>query len=105
MAQEQAINLQADTLSTVPGGGIRTITVQMVVNGVQTPVQMQVVSMSDANGAILDGFQVYSQQLNDLRAEMRAIRLLLATWMGVPVVDVGIPSAIGATAFSGGPGA
>jgi hypothetical protein len=105
MAQEGQINLQADTLSTVPGGAMRTIIATMMVNGVLTPVQMQVVSLSDANGAILDGFQVYSTQLEDLRSEMRAIRVLLATWLGVPVIDVDIPRATGPTVISGSHGA
>lgn len=84
MPQDQSIPLQTDTLSTVPGGGVRTIGLSVPIAGAATPVQQQVVSIADASGAILDqqAEQLWRAQVID---ELREIRKLIALFMGIYV--------------------
>ena len=80
---EQPVPLQQDTLSTLPGGGIRTITATVMINDVPTQVQMQVVALADPSGALLAG----STNLDVLAAildELREIKSALRLQAGVP---------------------
>lgn len=106
MATETGVSLQADQLATVPGGPVRFVTMQVPINGVLTTVQAQVVAMTDANGQVLDwSYQPSSNQLADVINELRELRTLIATWMGVPVVNVPIVGEMQPNVFPGGVGA
>ena len=73
---ELPIPLQTDVLTTLPGGGVRTLTAIVGINGVPTSVQMQVVSIAGPNGELIDTF-VPVMQLNDILNVMRDIKKLL----------------------------
>ena len=83
-AQEQPIGLQADTLSTP--ASVRMVTAYVIVNGMLTPVQMQVVTISDGAGKILDFDQVTDPMLLVL-AELQQMRSLLHVIAQVPQFD------------------
>lgn len=104
MAIESGVSLQADSLSTVPGGPVRFIQMSMPISGQQTLVQAQVVAVTDANGVVLD-WNGYSTQMNDILDELRELRKLIALWMGVPVISRTTIDEDTPTIFSGGPGA
>jgi hypothetical protein len=82
---EGGVSLQTDTLSQVPGGPARTIIATVMIGGVPTPVQMQVVTLADGNGNVIDDFAQYENDIQ-IVSELREIRKLLAMFMGVPVV-------------------
>lgn len=82
MPLDSPIPLQTDTLSTLPGGGIRTITAMVVINDQLTPVQMQVVCIADANGMIMDANHDAAWQ-EEMLTEMRELRRLVAMFLGV----------------------
>ena len=86
MAEASPIPLQTDTLSTLPGGGVRTLTVTVMVNGVPTPVLMQVVAIADAAGTV-QGDLATEETLHGIFDELRAIRDLLAIIAQVPVLE------------------
>lgn len=83
--RETPIQLQSDTLSNLPGGGVRTLTVNAIINGQPAAVQMQVVSIADANGVVMDlsNYDPWSDVLH----ELKDIRRLLAYWMGIPAFE------------------
>ena len=81
--REQPVPLQTDTITQLPGAGVRTIIAQVMVNGVPTPVQMQVTSIADANGVILDNF-AQQDLLNGIILELQGIRNVLCTAYGFP---------------------
>ena len=85
MAQEQQVGLQQDALTTAPMG-VRTVVVTTMINGVPTPVQMQVVSIADSNGVLLEqqSFHVDRKILE----ELQQIRRMLCQLLGVlPMED------------------
>ena len=88
MADETVVPIQGQI------AGSRTITVTTFVDGVPTPVQMQVVALSDANGIIIDPSPDRMWQ-RELLAEMRILRQLVAQFLGVyspaPEDDAGAP--------------
>src|SRR5207244_919975 len=77
MPVEQPIPLQSDVVSSGPN--IRTITVTLLVNGVPTPVVMQVMSVADADGRLFDQqtFGRPDMQVKILM-ELKSIRKLLS---------------------------
>lgn len=79
------IPLQQDTISNVPGigSGVRTIIAVVPVNGAPTPVAIQVVALTDADGRVLDFAQANYYQLAMLQ-ELRMLNQLLSTMLGVP---------------------
>ena len=83
MAESQIIHTPDST-----GAGVRTISVTTLVNGVPTVVQMQVLSIADDAGNIISDFNRYNVQLATL-AELRAIRTLLANWLGYDSIPEG----------------
>lgn len=83
--RDNAVPLQTDTLSAVPGGGVRTITATVMLNGVATPVQMQVIALADGGGNIIDDFSNYNFAIQNLN-ELREIRKLLCQILGVPML-------------------
>ena len=85
---ESPIPLQSDTLNTLPGGGVRTITTQVLINGVPTVCQMQVVVLADKDGAI-QGDLATDDSLSAILTELQAIKGLLGILAGVPVFDTG----------------
>ena len=87
--RETPVPLQADTITTLPGGGIRTVVATVLVNGIPTPVQMQVVSLADADGVILDDFPAYNKS-REILIELREIRRLIALALGVPDYTEGV---------------
>ena len=72
---EQQISLQTDNIQTVPGGGVRMITTQVLINGVLTTVQMQAIVACDADGRPISVDDTTEMLI--LR-ELREIRKLLA---------------------------
>lgn len=80
---EYPVQLQTDTIGTAPGGGIRTITATVMVNGVPTQVQMQVVAIADPAGVLIDDFATYNIQMQTL-ATLRRIEQLLSFQNGLP---------------------
>jgi hypothetical protein len=84
---ELGVALQQDTLTNVSGGPIRTITAVVPINGVPTQVQMQVISIADANGVIVGAAPDNTQLLLDTLAVMKDVRTLLSAWLGLNVVD------------------
>lgn len=87
MAQEQPVPLQTDTVSNLPGGGVRTVVATVLVNGVPTPVQMQVVAIADEDGVIFDSTP--NPTLQDIADSLRDIRRLLGLWLGVHAIQDG----------------
>lgn len=84
---EQGVPLQSDQLSTVPGGSIRTVTVTIPVNGVPTPVQMQVVSIADENGVILGQPYDPRASLGDMVNILKDIRVMVSKLSDMPFAD------------------
>lgn len=84
---EQGVPLQTDQLSTVPGGAIRTVTVTVPINGVPTPVQMQVISIADENGVIFGQPYEPRQLLGDIANTLRDIRVMVSKLSEMPFVD------------------
>ena len=84
---EQGVPLQTDTLSNVPGGAIRTITVTTLVNGVQTPVQMQVVCLADPNGVLLEAREILLPVLVDISEILKDIRVMMSKLSDMPFTD------------------
>lgn len=82
MALDSGVTLQTDTLAPVPGGPVRTVLATVLINGVPTQVQMQAVVLCDASGAVQD-FQHEMAWQDEMLAEMREIRRLIALFMGV----------------------
>jgi hypothetical protein len=78
---EQPVPLQQDTLTQLPGGGIRTITGMVMINDVPTQVQMQVVTIADPSGALL-GDRGDDVQIAIL-GELREIRRVLSHMAGI----------------------
>jgi hypothetical protein len=87
---EIPVPLQTDTITTAPGGGIRTITATVMINGIPTQVQMQVVALADPNGVLVDDHTAAHIQFATLR-ELREIKRLLALMAGVPVFEAEDP--------------
>ena len=88
-AQDTQIPLQSDTLSTVPGGGVRTATVTVNIAGVPTQVQMQVVSLATPDGTVVDQFialQTNVDILNVLR-DIKSILLKTSGGMELAVLE------------------
>lgn len=86
MANEQPVQLQTDTLSNLPGGGVRTITATILVNGVPTSVQMQVVSVADEFGRLLvPDYDATSK----IVMELRRIQELLCIIAQEPDLSIG----------------
>lgn len=85
--REQPVPLQTDTITQLPGAGVRTIIAQVLVNGVPTPVQMQVVAISDANGIIIDNFAQVSL-LQAIVSELQQLRTIIATAYGFPTFSL-----------------
>lgn len=86
MAIEQPVGLQADTLSTP--ASVRMITAYVVVNGLLTPVQMQVIALADSTGAILSDLNDLTDPTLDVLAELREIRILISKLSGeLPLVE------------------
>jgi hypothetical protein len=85
MPNESPVPLQADTLSQLPGGGVRTIVAVVMVNGVPTPVQMQVVTVADQNGVLLDAPR--DDVLREMSNDLKDIRKLVAMLLGVPALE------------------
>jgi len=84
---EQGVQLQSDQLSNVPGGAIRTVTVTIPINGVPTPVQMQVVAIADENGNIAPVPYEPRQLLGDIANILRDIRVMVSKLSDMPFVD------------------
>jgi hypothetical protein len=91
VAQEQGVQLQADTLAAT-GSPVRMIGsgVTVTVNGVPVQTAQQVVSVADANGAIIDKFFDNSTS-QDILIELREMRKLLCLFMGVPYTSPALP--------------
>ena len=87
MAIEQGVSIQQDTLSPVAGGPVRTIQGTVLINGVPTTVQMQVVVFADQNGVLTAPPPDSTVVLTDLLAVMKDVRTLLSQWLGVGVID------------------
>lgn len=90
MPNEQPIPLQVDNVSTLPGGGVRTLVATVLVAGVPTQVSMQVVVLADANGAMVDPRESPAWAVA-LLAELRAIKQLLAAGRETLVLDTDLP--------------
>ena len=84
---EAGVPVQADTLSTVPGGPIRTLTVTVPVNGVPTQVQMQVIAIADENGVILGQPDEPRQLLGDIANILKDIRVMVSKLSEMPFTD------------------
>lgn len=83
---ELPVALQTETSAPLPGAGVRTIVATVMVGGVPTPVQMQVVSLSDGLGNIIDSFADYNWQ-KAMLFELREIRTLVSEALGVfPII-------------------
>ena len=86
-SQEQGVALQTDQLQPVPGGGVRTVTVMVPINGVPTPMQMQVVCIADANGVIADAPYLPREVVSDIINVLKDIRVMLAKLSDTPFTD------------------
>jgi hypothetical protein len=86
---ELPVPLQTDTVSTLPGGGIRTITARVVVNGQLQDVQMQVVAIADANGVLFDANEDRQIQIAILQ-EIRDLKRIMAYSAELPFLDPAI---------------
>jgi hypothetical protein len=75
-------------------GSVRTVQATVLVAGVPTNVEMQVVALADSNGVPIDDVVGASYQLAMLR-ELREIRTLLAAQQGALVLDPPLSSDIG----------
>lgn len=83
MAQEQGISVQSDTLAPVSGGPVRTILATVLINGVPTQVQMQVVALADERGIPFErppAAALYDRKMLNVLYDIRA---LLCNFMGV----------------------
>jgi hypothetical protein len=89
---EQGVPLQTDQLSTVPGGSIRTVTVTVPINGVPTPVQMQVIAIADANGVIADNPPNMTGLFSDILDVLEDIRVAVFRLADMPFSDSANPS-------------
>lgn len=87
-ASEQPVPLQSDTVTTAPGG-VRAINAVVLVNGVPTLVQMQVVSLADANGRVLQDLSALTDPMEAVVDELRQIKRLLAIIAQVPETFAG----------------
>lgn len=76
--KEQQVQIQPDST----GKGVRTIEVVAFIQGVPTTVQMQVMSIADAAGNIIDNFVDYNWQRKVIE-ELMAIREQLCFRNGV----------------------
>jgi hypothetical protein len=63
----------------------RTIVATVLVNGVPTPVRMEVVALSDSNDIASSANQIA------MLKELRAIRVLLAKYLGEPFIFDPLP--------------
>jgi hypothetical protein len=96
MAVEQSIPLQTDTVSTLPGGGVRTVLATVLIGGVPTTVQMQVVSLADESGRLIDLRDLSAlARLDELCSTLRRCETILAHVAGLP--DIGPPCAAPST--------
>lgn len=89
---DSGVSLQADTLSTVPGGPIRTAGVFITVGGLQTQVQQQVVTLADKNGVLVgDQFEPLLASIADSQLRtlvlLADLRTMLGFFTGMPIVD------------------
>lgn len=85
---EQPIPLQTDTVSALPGGGVRTVNTVVSVNGVPTVVQMQVICLADPfTGQLFDLTDFFRVQ-HQILTEIHAIREELALLIGAPAFTV-----------------
>lgn len=85
MPPESPVPLQADTLSQLPGGGVRTVVAVVLVNGVPTPVQMQVVTIADANGVLLDAPK--DDLLREICNHLKDLKQLVANVTGQAIFE------------------
>jgi hypothetical protein len=81
MATESDINVPSTGAAQV-----RTLTVTTLINGVPTPVQMQVVGLADANGKAVSIFTDYTEPLANLieigERQVTLLKLLLQEFTG-----------------------
>ena len=86
---ESPVGLQSDNVA--PAGAVRTISALVLVNGVVTPVQMQVVVPADGTGSLLQEWGALTDPMQAVRSELREIRILLARQLGDPVIPDSLP--------------
>jgi uncharacterized membrane-anchored protein len=84
---EQGVPIQTDQLTTVPGGPIRTVTVTVMVNGVATPMQMQVIAIADENGVLIGQPCDPRQLLGDIANILADIRTMVSKLADMPFVN------------------
>lgn len=86
---EQPVPLQVDTITAAPGGGIRAITALVMLNGVPTQVQMQVIAMADATGRTLADLGTLTDPFEAVIDELKSIKRLLAVIAQEPELLIG----------------
>jgi hypothetical protein len=91
-APEQPVPLQSDTITPQPGGGVRAVTAYVLINGVPTPVQMQVIAVADAQGRVLNNLPDMYDPFEAVVSELRAIKQLLGQIAQVPIFDTEMPN-------------
>ena len=69
------------------GPPVRTLSVTALINSVPTVVQMQVVSIADSNGVILDGQYDPRQLLLDTVNILKDIRVMMSKLADMPFTD------------------
>ena len=82
---EQPVAIQSDTLTTSPVP-VRMVTVNAIIGGVATPVQMQVVSVADSNGVLLDLAADDSTARHTVMI-LKDIRIMLSKLCEMPFAD------------------
>ena len=80
---DSPIGLQTDTITAAPAG-VRAVSAIVMINGVATPVLMQVVSLSDSSGVVLSDLAKLYDPFEGVIAELRAMKRLLCTIAQVP---------------------
>lgn len=83
---DQQIQLQSDTIAPIPGGGIRMATATVMIGGMPTQVQMQVVTLADGTG-VLVGIPDNTAWQRAVLSELHEMRKLMAMFMGIPILD------------------
>ena len=83
---ETPVGVQTDTLVTNPIP-VRMVTVNAIINGVASSVQMQVISLADENGVIVGQPYEPRQLLADILNVMKDIRIMMSKLSEMPFVD------------------
>ncbi|MEI6598329.1 MAG: hypothetical protein WCL22_04730, partial [bacterium] len=81
------------TLSTVPGGGIRTEQVIVNIQGIPTLVQQQVVTIAGPDGVMTD-FEDIADRLNVIVGKLGQVLNVLCIIAQIPIPDVAETTAV-----------